>query len=224
MKYADRADAGRRLAEQLAHLKDRQPIVLALPRGGVAVGFEIAQGLDAPLDVVLVRKIGVPWQPELALGAVTNGANPQVFIDRDLAASLEIPEDYIRGETARQIAEIERRRNSYCEGRPALEVSGRTAIVVDDGIATGATMRVALQAVRRRDPAWLVLAVPVAPPDTLAALGEEANETVCPERPVALGAIGFYYRDFHQMSDDEVTDLLARAPRPAASGAATHAS
>jgi putative phosphoribosyl transferase len=222
MKYADRADAGRRLAKKLSHLKDRQPIVLALPRGGVGVGFEIARALDAPLDVVLVRKIGVPWQPELALGAVTDGANPQTFIDRDLAASLDIPEDYIREETARQLAEIERRRKSYCEGRPALEISGHAAIVVDDGIATGATMRVALQAVRHRNPAWLVLAVPVAPPDTLAALGEEADETVCPERPIALGAIGFYYRDFHQMTDDEVTDLLARAPRPAESGAASH--
>jgi len=219
MKYADRADAGRRLADKLAHLKDRRPIVLALPRGGVAVGFEIAQGLDAPLDVVLVRKIGVPWQPELALGAVTDGANPQTFIDRDLAASLDVHEDYIREETARQLAEIERRRKSYCEGRPAPEIRGHTAIVVDDGIATGATMRVALQAVRRRNPAWLVLAVPVAPPDTLVALGEEADETVCPETPTGLGAIGFYYRDFHQMSDEEVTDLLARAARPAANHA-----
>ena len=211
MKYADRADAGRRLADKLAHLKDRQPIILALPRGGVAVGFEIARALDAPLDVVLVRKIGVPWQPELALGAVTDGAHPEVFVDRDLAASLDIPEDYIREETAGQLAEIERRRKSYCEGRPPPEIGGHTAIVVDDGIATGATMRVALQAVRRRNPARLVLAVPVAPPDTLANLGEEADETVCPETPSGLGAIGFYYRDFHQMSDDEVTDLLARA-------------
>jgi putative phosphoribosyl transferase len=211
MKYADRADAGRRLADRLAHLKDRQPIILALPRGGVAVGFEIARALDAPLDVVLVRKIGVPWQPELALGAVTDGDHPEIFVDRDLAASLDIPEDYIREETAGQLAEIERRRKSYCEGRPAPEIGGHTAIVVDDGIATGATMRVALQAVRRRKPARLVLAVPVAPPDTLASLGEEADEIVCPETPSGLGAIGFYYRDFHQMSDDEVTDLLARA-------------
>jgi putative phosphoribosyl transferase len=224
MKYADRADAGRRLADKLAHLKDRRPIILALPRGGVAVGFEIARALDAPLDVVLVRKIGVPWQPELALGAVTDGAHPEVFVDRDLAASLDIPEDYIREETAGQLAEIERRRKSYCKGRPAPEIGGHTAIVVDDGIATGATMRVALQAVRRRNPARLVLAVPVAPPDTLASLGEEADETVCPETPTGLGAIGFYYRDFHQMSDDEVTDLLARAPRPAGSGAASRTS
>ena len=224
MIYADRGDAGRRLADELLHLKDQQPVVLALPRGGVAIGFEIAQTLDAPLDIVLVRKIGVPWQPELALGAVTDGAFPETFIDRGLATSLDIPESYIREETARQLEEIERRRKSYCEGRPALDVAGRTAIVVDDGIATGATMRVALQAVRRRDPARLVLAVPVAPPDTLAALRQDADEAICLQTPIGLGAIGFYYRDFHQMSDAEVTDLLARAPHPIESGAASRAS
>jgi len=222
--YADRGDAGRRLADELLHLKDQQPVVLALPRGGVAVGFEIAQTLDAPLDIVLVRKIGVPWQPELALGAVTDGAFPETFIDRGLATSLDIPESYIREETARQLEEIERRRKSYCEGRPALDVAGRTAIVVDDGIATGATMRVALQAVRRRDPARLVLAVPVAPPDTLAALRQDADEAICLQTPIGLGAIGFYYRDFHQMSDAEVIALLARAPHPIESGAASRAS
>ena len=224
MIYADRGDAGRRLADELLHLKDQQPVVLALPRGGVAVGVEIAQTLDAPLDIELVRKIGVPWQPELALGAVTDGAFPETFIDRGLATSLDIPESYIREETARQLEEIERRRKSYCEGRPALDVAGRTAIVVDDGIATGATMRVALQAVRRRDPARLVLAVPVAPPDTLAALRQDADEAICLQTPIGLGAIGFYYRDFHQMSDAEVTDLLARAPYPIESGAASRAS
>jgi putative phosphoribosyl transferase len=213
MKYEDRGDAGRRLADKLAHLKDAQPVVLGLPRGGVAVGFEIARALDAPLDIVLVRKIGVPWQPELALGAITDGDSPEIFIDRDLATSLGISVSYIREETARQLEEIERRRKSYCEGRPAVEIAGRTAIVVDDGIATGATMRVALQAARRRGPARLVLAVPVAPPDTLAALREETDEAVCLETPIGLGAIGIYYRDFHQMSDAEVTDLLARAPQ-----------
>ena len=224
MKFADRSEAGRRLADKLLHLKNRQPLVLALPRGGVAVGFEIAGALDAPLDIVLVRKIGAPWQPELALGAVTDGAGHETFIDRDLAASLDVSDVYIEEETARQLEEIERRRKSYCKGRPALEVAGRTAIVVDDGIATGATMRVALHAVRRRGPARVVLAVPVAPPDTLAALGEVADEAVCLETPIGLGAIGFYYRDFHQMSDREVTELLARAPRPTASGAASQAS
>jgi putative phosphoribosyl transferase len=214
MKFADRGAAGRLLATKLVHLKDSRPVVLALPRGGVAVGFEIARALDAPLDIVLVRKIGVPWQPELAVGAVTDGANPETFIDRNLMHTLDIPESYVQEETARQLDEIERRRKSYSEGRPPTEVAGHTAIVVDDGIATGATMRVALQAVRRRNPAHLVLAVPVAPPETLAALGEEADEVVCLEAPAMLGAIGFCYRDFHQMSDPEVTDLLARATQP----------
>ena len=224
MKFTDRGEAGRRLADKLVHLKDRQPIVLALPRGGVAVGFEVARALDAPLDIVLVRKIGVPWQPEFALGAVTDGASHETFIDRDLATSVDVPESYINEESARQLEEIERRRKLYCEGLPALEVAGRTAIVVDDGIATGATMRVALQAVRRRAPARLVLAVPVAPPDTLAALLEAADEAVCLETPTGLGAIGNYYRDFHQMSDAEVIDLLARAPHPPGSGPTNRAS
>ena len=212
MKFADRSDAGCRLAGKLTHLRERQPVILALPRGGVAIGFEIAQALDAPLDIVLVRKIGVPWQPELAVGAVTDGAAPETFIDRHLAATLNVPENYLQEETARQLAEIERRREIYCAGRPRPEISGRTAIAVDDGIATGATMRVALQAIRRQEPAHLVLAVPVAPPDTLAALGTAADETVCLETPIGLGAIGFYYRDCHQLTDAEVTDLLARAP------------
>ena len=212
MKFADRSDAGCRLAGKLTHLRERQPVILALPRGGVAIGFEIAQALDAPLDIVLVRKIGVPWQPELAVGAVTDGAAPETFIDRHLAATLDVPESYLQEETARQLSEIERRREIYCADRPRPEISGRTAIAVDDGIATGATMRVALQAIRRQDPAHLVLAVPVAPPDTLAALGTAADETVCLETPIGLGAIGFYYRDFHQLTDAEVTDLLARAP------------
>jgi putative phosphoribosyl transferase len=211
MKFSDRSEAGQRLADKLVHLKDKQPIVLGLPRGGVAVGFEIARALDAPLDIVLVRKIGVPWQPELALGAITDGAGHETFIDRNLAAILDIPDSYIEAETARQLQEIERRRDTYCEGRPALEITGHTAIVVDDGIATGATMRVALQAVRRFGPTRLVLAVPVAPPDTLATLREEVDEAVCLEIPVELGSIGYYYRDFHQMSDHEVTDLLTRA-------------
>ncbi len=206
--FRDRKEAGERLAEQLTHLRDRKPVVLALPRGGVAVGLAVARRLDAPLDLVLVRKIGVPWQPELALGAVTDGPSADVFIDRRLADALRIPNDYIEEETARQIAEIERRREAYRAGRPAIEIAGRAAIVVDDGIATGATMRVALQAVRRRRPGWLVLAAPVAAPETLADLKAEADETVCVECPTDLGAIGYYYRDFHQLTDDEVRELL----------------
>ena len=214
MIFKDRRDAGLRLAAKLQHVKDERPVVLALPRGGVPVGFEIARALDAPLDLLLVRKIGVPWQPELALGAVTDGAEPQTFIDRDLAAALAIPDDYIEQETARQVTELERRRRAYCADRPPLDIAGRTAIVVDDGIATGATMRVALQAARRRNPARLVLAAPVAAPDTIAKLRPLADEVVCVDTPEGLGAIGFYYADFHQVSDAEVTEILGRAPSP----------
>ncbi len=210
--FRDRKDAGERLAVRLAYLRDRDPVILALPRGGVAIAAEIARALGAPLDIVLVRKIGVPWQPELALGAVSDGAAPEIFIDEDMVERLGVPSDYVRDETARQIAEVERRRRIYCAGRPPVEVKGRTAIVVDDGIATGATMRVALRAVRRREPARLVLAAPVAAAETLRSLKDEADETACLETPAGLGAIGFYYADFHQMSDAEVTALLAAAP------------
>jgi len=211
MMFRDRADAGERLAAQLLHLKAQTPVVLALPRGGVAIGAAIAERLGAPLDIVLVRKIGVPWQPELALGAVADGGAPEVFIDERMQESLSIPPDYAREETKRQLAEIERRREIYCAGRAPAEIRGHTAIVVDDGIATGATMRVALRAVRRRHPAHLVLAAPVAAPETLALLSSEADETVCLHAPEGLGAIGYYYEDFHQLSDEEVIELLAGA-------------
>lgn len=224
MKFRDRAEAGRRLARKLRHLKAANPVVLALPRGGVPVGFEIARELAAPLDLLLVRKIGVPWQPELALGAVSDGDQPQTFIDRALVAELSIPADYVEAETARQLAELERRRSAYCAGRPMLDIAGKTAIVVDDGIATGATMRVALEAARRRNPERLVLAAPVAAPDTIANLRPLADEVVCAEMPPGLGAIGFYYKDFHQVSDAEVSEILERAATLAGSmaGAKAH--
>jgi putative phosphoribosyl transferase len=209
--FSDRRDAGAQLADRLMHLQNRQPVVLALPRGGVAVGFEVARRLAAPLDLVLVRKIGAPMQPELALGAVAEGGASEAFIDERLAKVLAVPPDYIRAETAREIAELERRRQVYRAGRPPVPVQGSTAIVVDDGIATGATMRVALRAVRHRGPAYLVLAAPVAAVETLDSLRDEADETVCVEPARGLGAIGFYYADFHQMTDQEVTEILARA-------------
>lgn len=214
MIFFDRADAGRQLAAKLMHLRARNPAVLALPRGGVPVGYEIARALGAPLDLVMVRKIGVPWQPELALGAVTDGDDPETFVDRALVAELAIAEDYIAQETARQIKEIERRRRIYDAGHAPLEIAGRAAIVVDDGIATGATMRVALQATRRRNPSWLVLAAPVAASETLDRLRSEADETVCLQKPADFRAIGLFYRDFHQLSDVEVGNLLSRAAAP----------
>jgi putative phosphoribosyl transferase len=189
MIFANRADAGRRLAQELQRFRERRPVILALPRGGVPVGFEIARALEVPLDIVLVRKIGVPWHPELALGAVTDGACRQVFIDPEMAAALSVTDSQVNEATERELAEIERRRTMYCGDRAPVEVAGRTAIVVDDGIATGATMRVALRAVRRRGPERLVLAVPVAPPDALSELGREADEVVCLDVEPGLGAI-----------------------------------
>ncbi len=210
--FTNRQDAGRRLAQRLLPFKDRHPIVLALPRGGVVVGAEVAAALDAPLDVVLVRKIGAPWQPELAVGAVVDGTPPMLVINRDIAGQFGLGEEYFETEARRQIEEIERRRRLY--GSHQAPVAGRTAIVVDDGIATGATVRAALRALRQAGPAHLVLAVPVAPPDTIAALRAEVDEIVCLEMPAQFGALGFFYEDFTQVSDEEVIALLDAAARP----------
>lgn len=211
--FANREEAGRRLASRLLPYKDASPVVLALPRGGVPVGFEVAMRLDCPLDLVLVRKIGVPWQPELALAAVTDGAEPFVELNRDLIRALAIPPEYLEQEKLRELQEIERRRALYLGRRARVPIDGRVAIVVDDGIATGATMRAALRAVRRGRPRQLVLAVPVAPPDTIEALRHEVDDLLCLLTPRQFGAIGQFYGDFHQLEDSEVTALLDRAPR-----------
>lgn len=209
--FRDREEAGRRLAERLRALDLPRPLVLALPRGGVPVAYEVATALQAPLDLVLVRKIGVPFQPELALGAVVDGDTPEIVVNEDIARALGISEDEIARAAAREIAEIERRRRIYLRGRAPLPVAGRTAIVVDDGIATGATVRAALQALRRRDPERLVLAIPVAPPDTVAALRAVTDEIICLEMPHHFTAVGAYYEDFAQLSDAEVIALLDQA-------------
>ncbi len=211
--FQDRHDAGRRLAQKLLHLKAGRPVVLALPRGGVPVGYEIAAALDAPLDLLLVRKIGAPWQPELAVGAVVDGRYPHTVLNEDVVQSLGIPESYIEAERARQVEEIERRRAVYLQGRTPADVAGRAALVVDDGIATGATVRVALRAVRRAGARWLVLAVPVAPADIVERLREEADEVVVLAMPDPFIAVGAHYRDFRQLDDAEVIALLD-APRP----------
>jgi putative phosphoribosyl transferase len=210
MRFEDRSDAGRRLAEALLHLRGRDPVVLALPRGGVPVGFEIARALGAPLDVVLVRKIGAPSQPELAAGAIVDGEEPELVVNEEIVAALGVPQEYLRREAARQLEEIERRRRVYLEGRAPVSVAAKTAIVVDDGIATGATMRAALRAVRRRGPRRLVLAAPVAAPEAIADLRPEVDEVVCLSMPAYLGGIGAAYEDFHQLDDEEVRELLAR--------------
>lgn len=216
--FYDRHEAGRLLAEQLGHLREQKPIVLALPRGGVPVGFEIAKALEAPLDVILVRKIGVPTQPELALGAVVNGERAQTSVNRELMEFFDLSEDYVAQEAQKQLAEIERRRKLYLGERPYLQVVGRTVIVVDDGIATGATVSAALDALRRAKPRRIVLAVPVAPRETVRELRQKVDEVVCLMTPAVFGAISRFYMDFHQIGDEEVVNCLSSlAPEAAAS-------
>lgn len=220
MIFADRRTAGRELAEELVRFKEQDPVVLALVRGGLPVGFEVADALAAPLDIVLVRKIGAPHQPELAVGAVVDGPHPETVKNDDVVRLLNISEDYIASEAERELTEIERRREIYLRGRGRVDLAGKTAIVVDDGIATGATMRATLHAVRRQRPARIVLAVPVASSQSVRELASDADEVVCLATPEPFWAIGSFYSDFAQVSDAEVIDLLDRAHRPEAAKAA----
>jgi putative phosphoribosyl transferase len=212
MPFQNRTEAGRQLAAALLKYKDQQPVILALPRGGVVVAAEVAQALEAPLDLILVRKIGVPFQPELAMGAVVDGAQPVIVRNEDVIRMAGIQEADFKAVCEGELAEIERRRQRYLGGRERVEVKDRIAIVVDDGVATGATTRAALRAMRVRNPKKLVLAVPVAPTESLAELRTEADDLVCLEDHEAFGAIGFYYSDFRQVSDQQVIDTLARFP------------
>jgi len=212
MPFIDRTDAGRRLAKALARYKGQHPVVLALPRGGVPVAAEVAAALDAPLDLILVRKIGVPFQKELAMGAVVDGAEPVIVRNEEVIRLTGVSEDDFNATRDQELAEIERRRQRYLGNRPYPQIAGRTVIVVDDGIATGATTRAALRAIRMRKPGKLVLAVPVAPTDTLQKLQGEADDIVCLEDYEDFGAIGLFYSDFTQVSDTEVVEMLARHP------------
>lgn len=210
MSFQNRSDAGRRLARALLRYRADRPVVLALPRGGVPVAAEIAVALDAPLDLLFVRKIGVPAQPELAMGAVADGGAPVIVRNEDVLRVVGVGEDAFAAVARRELAEIERRRRIYVGSRPALDLAGRTVIVVDDGVATGATTRAGLKAVRARNPGRLVLAVPVASTDALAALRADADDIVCLEDHESFAAIGFFYRDFSQVSDQEVVEMLRR--------------
>ncbi len=212
MPFQNRVEAGRKLAAALAGYKDDKPVVLALPRGGVPVAAEVARALHAPLDLVLVRKIGVPWHAELAMGAVVDGEAPLVVRNDDIIAMAHADEAEFRSACDRELIEIDRRRQLYLGDRERVAVAGRVAIVVDDGVATGATTRAALLATRMRNPKKLVLAVPVAPTESLAEMRREADEVVCLEDYAAFGAIGYYYSDFRQISDEEVIGILAEFP------------
>ncbi|MBL8351681.1 MAG: phosphoribosyltransferase [Burkholderiaceae bacterium] len=213
--FANRAEAGRLLAERLVGLNLPPPrVVLALPRGGVPIAAPVARALHAPLDLLLVRKIGLPWQPELALAAVVDGDPPEIVVDEAVQAVSDVEPGYIERQAQVELQEIARRRALYLKGRSPVPVAGCTAIVVDDGIATGTTVRAALKALRRRQPANLVLAVPVAPSDTLAELRAEVDQIVCLAEPYPFEAIGLHYRDFHQVPDAEVLAALAAAAAP----------
>lgn len=209
MIFVDRSDAGQKLGQRLLPLELVDPVVLALPRGGVTVGLEVARRLAAPLDIVLVRKIGVPSHEELAAGAVVDGDEPRLVLNHDVVRAYGVTSAYLEGEKLRQLHEIERRRRLYLGHSPRARVTGRSAIVVDDGIATGATVRAALQAVRRLGPRELVLAVPVASPEILERLSTDADRIVCLHPDPGLMAVGQYYRDFRQVEDEEVVRMLA---------------
>jgi putative phosphoribosyl transferase len=217
--FADRTEAGRALARRLLEAGLVPPlVVLALPRGGVPVAAEVARALGAPLDLLLVRKIGAPWQPELAVAALVDGDPPDIVVDETTSRMCGVDRDYIDRQAGIEMREIERRRRIYLAGRVPVPVAGATVIVIDDGVATGTTIRAAMKALRRRHPARLVLAVPVAPADTVAELRAEADEVICLAQPAPFHAIGLHYGDFHQVSDDEVLAAL-RAAGPAAPAA-----
>ncbi|MFJ8748486.1 phosphoribosyltransferase family protein [Streptomyces sp. NPDC102441] len=209
MLFTDRTDAGRQLAAALRHLERRDPVVLGLPRGGVPVAYEVAQALGAPLDVIVVRKLGVPYHPELGFGAIGEGGVK--VISDEIVRHAGVREKDLEAVEHAEEAELLRRAHAYREGRPRLPLKGRAVVVVDDGVATGATARAACRVVRAQGAAHVVLAVPVASPDVAARLREDVDEIVCLSTPDLFSAVGEWYRDFSQTSDEEVVSLLARA-------------
>ena len=208
--FSDRTEAGEALAEALAEAAPKDPVVLALPRGGVPVALPVARALGAPLDLLLVRKIGMPGQSELAAGALVEGEPPQAVYNEELLRMTGLSEADFARQVAEKEEEIAERRRLWLEGRAPVSLDGRTAVVVDDGIATGATVRAALAGLRARAPAEIWLAVPVAPPDTLRALRSLADRVICLETPEHFRAVGLHYRHFPQVSNAEVAEMLRR--------------
>ena len=215
--FRDRADAGRQLAERLNNYANRDDaIVLALPRGGVPVGFEVAKRLHVPLDVFVVRKLGVPGYEELALGAIASGGVR--VLNQDVVCILPDADQIVEAVTANELMEMERREHAYRDDRPPLDVRGRTIILIDDGLATGATMHAAVQALREQEPAKIVVAIPVCAPETCRETQKIADEVVWLYAPEWFHGVGQFYDDFSQTSDDEVRQLLAEAAREQRSG------
>lgn len=208
MRFADRISAGKELATALKAYAGKDVVMLALPRGGVPVAAEVARALKAPLDLILVRKIGLPFDPELAMGALVDGEAPIIVRNEDVIRAAGIDEDTFARAMQNQLREIERRRQRYLSGRARPPIKGRIAIVIDDGVATGATMRAALRATRQRAPEKLILATPVIASDALASLKAEVDDAVALEIRDNFGGIGAFYDDFHQLSDEEVVELL----------------
>jgi predicted phosphoribosyltransferase len=216
LRFRDRAEAGRYLADRLSGYAGRDDvIVLALPRGGVPVGYEVAKALGAPLDVFVVRKLGVPGREELAMGAIASGG--LLVLDRDVVRALGISREQIERTVAAELRELERREAAYRDDREPPQLTGKTVILVDDGLATGATMRAAALAVRQANPAKIVVAVPVAAAETCDEFRDVVDEIVCGLTPRPFHAVGLWYDDFSQTTDDEVRELLARAANHAAS-------
>jgi predicted phosphoribosyltransferase len=218
--FADRVEAGRRLAAAIMHYDLFHPVVFALPRGGVTVAAEVAAALGAPLDLVLVRKLGVPAQSELAFGAVVDGGEAETVLNEDVVAAAGVTPGQISVARVRELAEIERRRETYLKGRVRPDPRGRDAIVIDDGLATGVTARAAIHALRRRGAARVILAVPVGAADSVEKMRREVDELICLEQPEPFFGIGAWYEDFHQLSDAEVVAMLDAAtvsarPQPA---------
>lgn len=207
--FRDRADAGRQLAQKLKGRELYEPLVLAIPRGGVVIGSVLAEGLDAELDVVLSRKLRAPWQPELALGAVSEDG--KVYLQPEVRDQIDLADDYVKMELRHQLAEIDQRKKLFRGGREQTDVAGRSAIVTDDGIATGSTMIAALQVVKAQGAHEVIVAVPVASPDRLIQVRRWCDDVVCLLEPDNFWAIGPYYADFTQLEDEEVVELLRQA-------------
>jgi putative phosphoribosyl transferase len=208
--YEDRTDAGKKLAARLEEYRGPETIVLAIPRGGVVLGYEVAQALGAPLDVIVPRKIGAPGQPELAVGAI---GDDQVVLDQSIIGYLGVSKTYLGEEIERQKKEIERRMCLYRGDKPFPDLTGKTVLLVDDGMATGSTTLAAARALRAKHPGRLILAVPVAPPESVAKLRPEVDEIIVLETPDPFYAVGAWYTIFDQTTDDEVIELLNRASR-----------